>query len=641
RYQQASVLKTEVETIAGTPAAGLKTGGPFKITNATPLSKFLFWCAVPIFGCYFFLLLNDHFNGTNQKLWHYFSYVFLTFAVVCGVDTIIRIRRTLRAKSSAAGQELHRISRTMLISGTLAAAIVLYFVAWPAFHKNHDSTKAAIAAREPVPMAANTNGPAVVEVSPADGATNVDPVQELRIRFDQPMNPADMWLDWRSGGFLPRGFPRYDTARNEFVIPVRLQPGATNQLSLNWAERGFRNFDSIPAREFHWQFITRPAPIAPGAGKPRVVRISPGTGTTLPVLTQFEITFDRPMTPPDERSPYLKKVGWFDTLPTLLPDVAYDAASNRFIVPVILAPDNETRLTLLGFNSAEGVASDPVVISCVTGTNNLSAAQMAEITAAARDPRLEQLLAAMKTAREQLRSGVETVRTFSFSGTEGSFDRNLSAEAATFKWQGTNQAYADISDVMNCKSFILGNDGSNCWLYAENARNGPRLNRTPTASVAEIQTSIADPFGLMKHPVSFVLERDHLVYCGQEVIDGRTCHRVQSYFVKQSADQPSGISAARMDWWIDTNTFLPVQVVQAAPFGRQIFRFEFRQLNQPLAVTAFQPPANGRAKADEWFEKKLQPEEQRYLTIRDGGNGRMSVRIGRQGQNGSTSSGLN
>jgi serine/threonine protein kinase len=89
RYQQASVFKTQIETIASATVPTGKRLRPFAISNATPLSKFIFWCAWPIFGGYFFLLLNDHFNGTNQKLWHYFCYLFLSFAAICGGGHVV------------------------------------------------------------------------------------------------------------------------------------------------------------------------------------------------------------------------------------------------------------------------------------------------------------------------------------------------------------------------------------------------------------------------------------------------------------------------------------------------------------------------------------------------------------------------
>lgn len=140
RYQQVSEIKTRVETIAHTPSVvvGEKIlRSPFTVLNATPFSKFIFWAAIPIFGCYFFLLLNDHFNGTNQKLWHYYGYVFFTFAAICGVDTVIRLRRGLRARTAKSSQELKFMYLTMLFSGMLAVAIIFVFVFLPGWQKHH------------------------------------------------------------------------------------------------------------------------------------------------------------------------------------------------------------------------------------------------------------------------------------------------------------------------------------------------------------------------------------------------------------------------------------------------------------------------------------------------------------------------
>jgi serine/threonine protein kinase len=492
----------------------------------------------------------------------------------------------------------------------------------------------------------NTNPPAVITVWPADGATNVDLVQDLRIRFDQPMEPDDLWLDWRSGGFLPDGLPRYDAARNEFVVPVRLLPGRTNQMGLNWANQGFRNTNSIAAAQFHWQFTTKPAATKPDSTKPKVIQISPKPGETLPVLTLLEITFDQPMLPPDQSPPYLKKIGRMNGLPEVIPSFDYDPSSQRFIVPVLLPPDNATKLTLDGFKSADGVESDPVVISCETGTNNYSQAQLDQISAAAKDPKLEQLLASMKAARERLVSGVETVREISVFGSEESFDQNLMAYPATFKWQGTNQFYGDISDIMNSKSFILGDDGTNCWLYSDGERDGRRLESSPAAWVPDIQVRIADPFALTKHTVQFAIERERLIYEGQAQLDGRLCHRVQGWFVQQSQDQLNGVSAAKLEWWIDAETFLPARVMQYTPSSCEIFNFHYDKLNQPLPIADFQPPAvagiNAKPDAFKLFkQEKPAPDENRFLIIKDGCDGRMSGRLGRRDSNGTTSSGLN
>ncbi|MGO8764013.1 MAG: protein kinase domain-containing protein [Limisphaerales bacterium] len=493
----------------------------------------------------------------------------------------------------------------------------------------------------------NANGPKVIFVSPADGVSNVDPQQEIRIRFDQPMNPNDLAVQWLSGGFLPDGQPRYESGQNEFVIPVWLAPGQTNELLVNFgsgAFGGFHSTNSALAQTYRWHFITQPLAVKPGAAPPKVVSISPTPGETLPVLTLFQITFDQPMMPPGQSPPYLHTIGWGGGLPALIPSFDYDPASRTFAIPVLLPPDNETRLTLEGFRSADGVASEPVVISCQVGTNDYSSEQRYQIASVSKDPRLEQLLSSMKSARARLTSGVETVQSLMLFGQRESLDNEIISQFSMFKWQGTNQTYADISDVMGTtKAFILGTDGKTCWLYSEDEHGERRLDSAPTATVAETDTSIADPFDLTSLTAEQAIAQDRLVYLGRTQLDGRTCERVESWFVRQTQNEPSGVSASKSVWWIDAETFLPVQVIQCGTFGSEIFRFHYDNLNLPLPVATFQSPVEPGAslKSDDWFERKLGPEDKRFLTIKDGADGRMSGRLGVSGPEGTTSSGLN
>ena len=89
----------------------------------------------------------------------------------------------------------------------------------------------------------NANRPKVIFVSPADGATNVDAEQEIRIRFDQPMNPNDLALQWFQGGFQPDGQPPYESDQpNEFVIPVWLAAGLDHELVVNFGSGAFGGF---------------------------------------------------------------------------------------------------------------------------------------------------------------------------------------------------------------------------------------------------------------------------------------------------------------------------------------------------------------------------------------------------------------
>jgi hypothetical protein len=496
------------------------------------------------------------------------------------------------------------------------------------------------------PTAVPANDPKVISVSPPDGATNVDLKQELRVRFDQPMNPDIIDLMWQKGGFLPGGQPRYEQDRDEFVVPVRLMAGQTNEV-LAYSEAhggGFRTTNMTFASDYRWHFTTKPAVATPGGIKPHVTRITPKAGQTLPVLTLFQIAFDRPMTPPDQRLPYLRKMGWSMDVPQLIFPIDYDPPNHRFTVPVVLPPDNDTKLTLEGFFSAEGVESDPVVIHCEIGTNSYSTEQQDLISTAARDPRLEQLLSSMKAARARLHSGVETVERKSFSFRNGSCN-GLSTDSATFQWQGTNQVTADASEIMNVRAFILGNDGKTCWLYAD-THTGRRVDSSPAALVPDIYTSVADPFTLTKKTVAEAIASGALLYRGQAQLEGQTCHRVQSWVVRQPRNEHDRLYAAGMEWWIDADTFLPAQVINNGTWGSQTFRFHYTKLNQPLPDTDFQPPSMGETNAQKdafrLFEHQTpDPDERRFLTIRDGCNGTMSARLGRNGPTGSVNSGLN
>ena len=494
----------------------------------------------------------------------------------------------------------------------------------------------------------NANRPKVIFVSPADGSTNVALRQEIHLRFDQPMDPGDLSLQWVQGGFLPDGWPHYDSVRNEFILPVWLAAGRTNELEANFGNGSFGGFhgaNSVLAQTYRWQFITQSSPAATAAVQPKVTAVSPPSGETLPVLTLFKITFDQPMLPPDQSPPFLRTVGWGGWgLPSLIPDFDYDAASNTFTLPVLLPPDNEAKLTLEGFKSADGVPAEPVVISCQIGTNNFSSEQSARIAAAAKDPRLEQLLSAMKAARARLTSGVETVQSVFVFGQGKSLASQITSQLATFKWQGTNQVYGDISDVMGMtKAFILGTDGENCWLYSENEHHALRLDSAPNKEMGEVYTSVADPFDLADRTPDAAIAGDRLIYAGQAQLGGHPCYRVESWDVEQSQNEPSGVSASQREWWIDVGTYLPSQVVNRGTFGRQSFRFQYQALNQPMPVTVFQPPVAPGAKCEssDWFQKKPGPDDKRFLTIIDAGGGRMSGRLGIRGPGGTTSSGLN
>jgi len=243
----------------------------------------------------------------------------------------------------------------------------------------------------------------------------------------------------------------------------------------------------------------------------------------------------------------------------------------------------------------------------------------------------------MKGARARLNSGIETVQTIRLGMSKNAFN-TIEAGAAIFKWQGAEQTYADITGPMSMtKAFILGSDGQACWLYSENEKGEKRLDKTPVAVTAR-EVVLLDPFDLAEHSVEEALADRSLVLASDATLEGRPCHRVETWDVSQGGF----VNAIQTQWWIDAETFLLRQIVQCYANGSQVVRFDYTNLNQPLPESTFQAPVAPAGDAHPlFFEKEPGPGERRFLRISDGSNGRMSGRLGWHGPNGTTSSGLN
>jgi beta-lactamase regulating signal transducer with metallopeptidase domain len=503
----------------------------------------------------------------------------------------------------------------------------------------------------------DTNCARVVSVAPPNGAKGVEPIQDLRIVFDRPMNPYCVKLEWLGGGFQLNGSIQVGADHTEFIIPVRMAPGQEQKLAVNrdkyremwvatgsrpemkpsgYSREGFLDADAVAANEFRWSFSTKAEGVKPGAGKPRVLSVSPASGATAPVLTFVEITFDQPMRSPDAQFPYLQKRPFAEGA-SIIPSFDYEAGAHRFAFPVLLPPDNDARLTIGGFYSADGVACDPVVLHYQTGPDSLDSKYMEKAKTAAKDAKLQKLMISMKQARARLNSGIVTVQNIDLRLEKNSFN-SVEAKTATFKWQGPDQVYADISGPMGMtRAFILGSDGQTCWLYSENEKGEKRLDQTPAAKT-ERETSLLDPFDLAKRSVTEALADRALVVAGDAKLEGRSCYRVETWDVSQE----NMAFARQTQWWIDEETFLPKQIVQHHPGGCQIVRFDYKDLNQRIPDSAFQPPAAPGGDAHPlFFQKEPGSGEQRFLRISDGSNGRMSGRLGWHGPDGTTSSGMN
>ena len=83
--------------------------------------------------------------------------------------------------------------------------------------------------------AANARRPQVVSITPANGATDVDPsITVLKVVFDRPMKDGS-WSLVGGGENFPQvtGKPQYDRARKVWSVQVKLKPNWDYQYMLN------------------------------------------------------------------------------------------------------------------------------------------------------------------------------------------------------------------------------------------------------------------------------------------------------------------------------------------------------------------------------------------------------------------------
>lgn len=104
--------------------------------------------------------------------------------------------------------------------------------------------------------------PKVISLEPSNGAVNVDSAIELRVRFDSAMRPSIMQMEWEEGGISECRAVQYDKEKNEFVIPVKLQPGCRHLIVINPPDKdgkqyGFQSVKGVSSSSYQWTFTTK------------------------------------------------------------------------------------------------------------------------------------------------------------------------------------------------------------------------------------------------------------------------------------------------------------------------------------------------------------------------------------------------
>jgi RNA polymerase sigma factor (sigma-70 family) len=500
-------------------------------------------------------------------------------------------------------------------------------------------------AAEPAPPR-SADRPRVVQVFPADGASDVNPITEIRIRFNQPMKRTGMYLTWLGNdpiGFRPGGDIRYDPATREFILPVQLSPGCKHELMVNQVDdpqpgpannarqpEGFRSEGGAGAVPFRWSFTTA-KPAAKGGKALRVLSVDPQSFTEVGQLTALEVTFDQPMDPASYGLVALDSEG-FDRGPELLVRANYHPEQHRFTLLMRLPSHWNGEVQLTGFRTREGNPAKPLTLQYRTGREILSPPLRKHVEEASRSTELRQLTERIRAARRQLRSVSEdAVMTHFFGVTTGDRYQMLQTRASRFQMDGDRNYLAVVDDFLRMP-FRLGVMDTTCWL-----RGGNDLFTQPSKEIRDKNTRICDPFNAL-NPASTadIIQKLQLEYLGEARVQGRRCYHFRSWDITRGF---SGNLSPVRTWHIDAETLLPLRV-ELAETGLVMIDYTHTRINQPIPEAEFRPESGPDVhfRENEPLSKDC---THRFLTISDGTAGRISVNWGEAGPKVSRSGGVN
>ncbi len=189
---------------------------------------------------------------------------------------------------------------------------------------------------------------------------------------------------------------------------------------------------------------------------------------------------------------------------------------------------------------------------------------------------------------------------------------------------------------MNSRPFVVASNREECWFQYKDT-----LKVLPFDEMNEKNVLMADPFPVSWYEtVDDAIKALKLEYRGTAEWAGRTCHRIcswQSQIVDMGDDRHVW---GLVQWWIDTESLRPVAVETFGTDSRHVHEFSYRHLNEPIAESLFETPSGEEI-------TRAEPEplgsgyDRTFLNARDGSTGQMSVRWGKKGSNGTSSSGLN
>ncbi len=303
-----------------------------------------------------------------------------------------------------------------------------------------------------------------------------------------------------------------------------------------------------------------------------------------------------------------------------------------------LPADWNGEVPLKEFRGQDGVEAEPIALNYRTRSRLVDESLLAEIERAGRSDVLRQVVEKVREARRKLSSVSEEVVTTSVVGLASpDWYQSYDVQGSRFAMQGERKFFAEVDAIMGIP-FRVGSDGVNCsW------RGQDQQALVPFESVAEKNVALCDAFDAKGPADAIQIIRDRkLQYLGETVVGGRRCHRIRSWKLD---DLARNLPGTILEWSIDVETFLPARVetlLVTQLFVTFTINFSYSRVNQPI------PDEDFRLKIDPGApQPKREPEPlpegytRRFLNVKDGSDGRMSVRWGMIGPKGRSSSGLN
>ena len=377
----------------------------------------------------------------------------------------------------------------------------------------------------------------------------------------------------------------------------------------------------------------------PFGEKPQIVSIYPPEGAEIALVSELQLVFDRPMNPEKfeiydaslegDRNPW-------KTVSVLRNFVNYDASSYQFTIPISLPCNWNGSIKLDGFQCNNGTKMEAVTVKYLTLRKPFSAELLTKFEKAEMQQQLKEVLEQVKKTSMGLNS-LQVVVHMKRESESKAFKTFFDEEKEiTFKIQGNKQFYADMSRQFG-KPWVLGSDGQTCWFYNEYKDN----QRLVTLGFDEIDyknINLCDLFGLRAESVNSVLQSNNLEYVGTGVIDEKQCDMIRDW---KSTVRGDHATCSVNTWFIDSETHMPLQVLKESDRNKTNWRFEYERINQSFDDSEFRPESvtDIAAKPEEPLGEGY---DTRFINVIDGTKtGRMSIRWGKKGSRGTSSSGMN